>query len=572
MLNLDTHHMLIRISLLLILITSIETLPKNKQGPFKHSTQYVEIPETSIISQQLGLVLQEDQFMALDANNRMFSVFLKLNKPSTIHGRMQQCGGTELIDHETMAINKTITDYTTIFEQLLKISAGHYAPNSSNTSKSVNKRSILGFFNLGLNIITSAISGINQYRLNRHFNDLRSDFISFAEKVDKINANNVLIHRRFVKILKNMETNLVSYIDNLDCQLDSKLARALQHLKTIEYLSKLEKALEPLEHGTLTGKLTPHIVPYNALTKILSDHPELNNTLYSDMSPAFFYKAASLIIVDMIHSADSLTIHYVLTVPYLTFYNTFKSYRIRQIGISLPQSNSNLNSQCVMAKLPGVVVQSGGKFFSIENTICTDSQIKYCYSQPVYHLPEVTCLTNYSTCEFFPVSCSPSYIFDKTGLLVRHKKAIFALERSVSPNIHTISPNDLSISYLPWHTYSLVRFESQTLYSPTFISTSIELAAPDLEFDHSNIRYNKTVYADVSSLIETNANVEFSLKTSKTSLTLTYVLLGLTAIVIMSTMIIFYILHRFKQSLRNPNELQSPQPSISNDIPIILTS
>ena len=199
--------MVFSLLLLVKFIRSTEALLKGQHSPFTHSSSYVEIPETSIIFKQLGIVLQEDQFMGLDTNNRMISVFLKLNKPSTAATQFQRCNNSNHTYYESMAINKTISEYITIFEQIVKLSAGHYNPDVSNTSKSVHKRSILGFFNLGLNIMTSAISGINQYRLSKHFNDLRADFVKFAEQVNLMNKNNVLIHKKFVKILKTL--NLV---------------------------------------------------------------------------------------------------------------------------------------------------------------------------------------------------------------------------------------------------------------------------------------------------------------------------------------------------------------------------
>ena len=473
-----------------------------------------------------------------------------------------------------MAINKTISEYITIFEQIVKLSAGHYNPDVSNTSKSVHKRSILGFFNLGLNIMTSAISGINQYRLSKHFNDLRADFVKFAEQVNLMNKNNVLIHKKFVKILKTLESGMKAYTDRLNCQVNENLARTIEHVKFIEFTTKLEKILKPLEHGTLTGKLTPHILPYDALSNILIDHQELNTTLYKQMSPAFFYKSVSLIIVDLLHSQDAFTVHYVLTIPFLTPYNTFKSYNVRQIGIALPSDN-----QCVMASVPDVIVQSGRQYYSLENTICKTGKIKYCYSQPVYHLPEVTCLTNYSTCKFLPVPCTPSYIFDKTGLLVRHQETILALERGTKPTIKNISPDNFSISYLPWSKYSLVRMDTQTLYSPTFISTTIEIAIPETQFNHSEIQYNKSVYADINSLIETNAKLHIAAQSSNVSLTLSYILLGLLLTIVIAIIIILGIaVYRYRNRTATANEdvptsAQNTTPRPTTRIqPFILTS
>jgi hypothetical protein len=518
--------------------------PVEKDGTNNLSPEFVEIPETSLLFDQLGLILQESKFMALDTNNRLISVFLKLKKPVSQYS-IKNCDTNQT---NAMAINHTINNYERLFEEALKIA--QYSPNSQlNDTQRRSKRSILGLFNLGFNFVTSVISGVNQYRLSKHFNGLQKDFANFANMQNTINKNNVHIQKQFIKLMRSLQYGLKTYAHDLNCETSKHLQNTIQHIQSMEFSAHLEKLLEPLEHGTLTGKLTPKILPYEDLAKILSDHPELNNTLYKRLSPAFFYKSTQLMIVDLVHTNRFLTIHYVLTIPYLTESNTFRRYNVRQTGISLksPLKLAN-NNNCVQAKLPSIVVRSSDRYYSLENTICTESNsnVLLCYSQPVYHLPEIECLRNYSTCSFEPIPCSMKYIFDKTGLLIRHEnnEPILALERASKPSIVKIKPDDRSISFIPWRYYSLVKVASATLYSPTFISTFVDQAATDLSFNTSSISYNETVFANVDSLIDTNDQLRYQLKSSKQSLWLIYSMIGFILVVFL-----IFITLKFKNSL-----------------------
>lgn len=538
------------VPMLLLLLTAVlpehQVHPVMKNGAYHDfAPDFVEIPETSVLFDQLGLILQESQFMALDTNNRLISVFLKLQKPVSQYS-IKNCDTNQT---NAMAINETINNYERLFGEALKIA--QYSPNSNlNNTHKRPKRSILGLFNLGFNFVTSVISGVNQYRLNRHYNDLQKDFTNFANMQNAINRNNVQIQKQFVKLVRSLQYGLKTYAHDLNCETTKLLQNTIQHVQSMEFSAHLAKLLEPLEQGTLTGKLTPKMIPYTDLAKILSDHPELNSTLYKQLSPAFFYKSTKLIIVDLIHTQKFLTIHYVLTVPYLTESNTFRRYNVRQIGISLnPPQNHAAENRCVQAKLPSIVVKSSDRYYSLENTICTESNsnVLLCYSQPVYHLPEIKCLTNHSTCSFEPIPCSTNYIFDKTGLLIRHEtnEPILALERSSKPSIVKISPDNNSISFIPWQFYSLVKIASATLYSPTFISTFIDQGEKDFSFNTSSISYNKTMFANVDALIDTNDQLRFQSKSHQSSFWLIYALM-----ILIFTILLVLVTIKFRKSLQ----------------------
>ena len=462
---------LIILALLILFELTVTESTHSKSSTYHnhYSKDYVDIPETSVVFNELGVILQEEKFMGLDSNNVMISLFVKSNFSRFNPVAFSECLNNDLGKKAMDLINSTVLEYEQLFYELLNV---EYSM-SHNNSRSRNKRSILGFFNLGLNLFTSAISGLNQYRIGKQVSKLKEQFEDFVQSQERINARNIRIHKLFVKIIHNVELKMVKMLKDIQCKMDSNILKVASQLVANEYLSHLKELLSPLQSGVLTGRLSHNILPLPSLAQLIKEHPSLNGTIYTDLSPTLLYRASEIMVAEVRTTNSALVVHYILTVPFLTYKNTFKSYTLRQVGFMMSPGS------CAWFDLPTKVVLSNGIYYSLENTMCSAGPLDLCYSQPVHHLPEVQCLTNTSTCTLLADSCPPfQYIFDKTGILLRHEHKIMALLRgsTIVPAIHEISPANNGVTFLPWHKYSLIQIADQNIRSPTFISTFIEEA------------------------------------------------------------------------------------------------
>ena len=471
---------------------NVSALPKGPDYHDHYDKEFVDVPESSIVIRPIGVILQEQQLMGLDSNRMMISLFIKSHFPlqskspkscSPVNNTYTGITYTEA----GRQINESIEAALTLFRELVRIEKA-----------SPQKRSILSFFNLGFNLVSSAISGFNQHRISSHLAELRTEFEQFTRQQHNINEHNIKIQKMFVHLIHSMELKLSTLIKQAQCQTDSNILKISSRLISQEYLSHIKELLAPLYQGGLVGKLTPTILPLSGLRKVLTEHPTLNDTLYKELSPALLYKAAELMIVDVSTSAASLNIHYVLTLPYLTSANTFQSYTVRNVPFKLPSISYD---KCVVADLPNKVVKRGNKYYALDNTICNKAAINLCYAQPVFYLPSVHCLSNVSACVFKVVSCKEEYLFDRTGVLIHHNSEIQALERGAKymTSIKSISPPPNLVSFIPWARYALIQFREQNIHSPTFISTYFDEASPLINLNNPLKNYE---LSDTTTLLD----------------------------------------------------------------------
>jgi hypothetical protein len=128
------------ISILILFLSPSAAL--RKSGTDQSQSGYVEIPDTSVIIQKLGIILQQQEYMGMDTNDRMISFFIKLHKPNPSLNNSLSCAlKANIAINENDAINASMLQYQTIFEQLVRVNV-----TPRNTSSPRSKRSILGFF------------------------------------------------------------------------------------------------------------------------------------------------------------------------------------------------------------------------------------------------------------------------------------------------------------------------------------------------------------------------------------------------------------------------------------------
>ena len=463
-----------------------------------HQQDFIDIPETSIIMKNIGVILQEEKYVGLDSNNLMLSLFVKSKYPVVKPGNLASCPSHQIGTKAMEMINATLDEYNRLFTELLELDRSDMPIGNSTLSR--NRRSILGFFNLGLNLFSTAISGLNQYRISKQVTQLKRHFEDFVEFQEEVNAKNVQIHKKFVKILQKIELKVAKALQKIECEVKSEMVDLAETMLANEYITHLKELLAPLDEGTLTGQLNHKILPLSALKHLLREHPSLNGTIYTDMSAALMYKASEIMVAEIRTSEEGIVIHYIMTTPYLTLQNTFQKFTIKKVKVMVAPKS------CAILDIPTKVVKSGEKFYKLEDTICSDGPIELCYSQPAKYLPEVKCLTNPAECSFVSVPCDDfQYIFDKTGILLYHKMEVQALLRNTrkTTGIKLISPPGNRVSFLPWATYSLVQVMNHNVLSPTFISTSFE-EGQVLELNFTKNNYPVTNMSALMQLVEQN--------------------------------------------------------------------
>ena len=137
-----------------IVLTSVGgTVQKSPSYHNHYNKDFIGIPETSIIMDKMGVILQEEKFMGLDSNNIMISLFVKSKFPLQNKVAPETCSSNTSgwFFEATTMINDSVNESMTLFQELLNIEK-----LSQPSGNKRSKRSILGFFNIGLNLFTSA--------------------------------------------------------------------------------------------------------------------------------------------------------------------------------------------------------------------------------------------------------------------------------------------------------------------------------------------------------------------------------------------------------------------------------
>ena len=388
--------------------------------------------ENSITYEEIGVILQEEGVTAIDTTHSVISTFVKMELPPTCEGS----------DESNVDIEGVISKQITMFQSLTNLEA---SPRQ--------KRQLFAI--LGTSLLTAAFGTIGSLLIHHKANDNKDQFVKFARDQDSFNVKVVQFEREVVKVLKQTEEQYSA----IKCE-------GRRAITTLQYVLKIQSMFSMLKNGVLCSKLTTDILDMEDIELILQQHPELNSTLYTTDSVAYFYRVAEICIADVSHQqGNSLAIHYLITIPFLTHLNTFPSYKVAQTGFT----KMNL---CYKAVIPRKVIKVGKHFKSIDNLNCKGDLLPICAAEPAIHMTSISCLENVTECSFTRVACKDDFVYDKAGLLIRHSTAIHFLDNTKTIKVVTQPAN--GVTFIPWADASLVQIGNRSVYSPTFTSSYIK--------------------------------------------------------------------------------------------------
>ena len=374
-----------------------------------HGTVY---KERSITYNEIGVILQKSGVTAIDTTHSILDIFVKLETPERCDTNNNTVSFNTDIDNE-------ITKQLEMFKSLTNI-------QTALVSRHKRQLAILGASLLG-----AAFSTIGSLLIRHKSNDVKNEFHAYAQVQNAFNKKIIRFDNNIVKVLKQTENRL----QEIDCQNREGLA-------TLKFIIKIKSMFAMLKKGMLCSDITTEMLEMSDVRYILNQHPELNTTLYSIESLSYFYQTSQICLANiMFLEGNALTIHYLITVPFLTAKNTFPSYRVAQTGF---KSKNN----CYFLNLPAKVIKVGNTYKSIDNLMCQaeGSPIPICSAEPAEHMDPITCLSNITTCTFQRLpNCQDKFIYDKSGLLIKHSEPIQVLTKQKL--IKVIEPTQNEISF-----------------------------------------------------------------------------------------------------------------------------
>ena len=396
--------------------------------------------ESSITYEEIGVLLQEDGVTAIDTTHSVISTFVKIELPPV-------CG-------ETADYNKDVDDVISKQIDMFHSLTGLEAPARQ-------KRQLLAI--LGTSLLSAAFGTIGSLFIHKRASNNKNQFLQFAQDQNSFNKKIVQFEKDVVKVLKETEKQYAA----IKCE-------SRREIVAIQYISKIQSMFSMLKNGVLCSELTTDILELKDIELILEQHPELNSTLYSTDSVAFFYRVAEICIADISYKKEaSLTLHYLITTPWLTHSNTFPSFKIAQTGFAREGS-------CYNAKLPRNVIKANNEYKSIDNLMCKGEKLPICAAEPAKHMMSINCLTNITACSLEKVPCKDNFVYDKAGILIKHSKEVHLLDNHRTIKVVPAPKNE--VTFVPWDQVSIVQIGNRSIYSPTFVSSYIRFTTVNINY------------------------------------------------------------------------------------------
>ena len=506
---------------------------------FLYSLLTVVAGHESLVYEGHGVMLKRDKFVALNSNERLISLFVRVTIPKIHHPNTCNYGPfgvsvsnpsaitilhkarfSALIDDTASRLKSEANDLVELFTEL-----------KADTYSGSSKKRYAGLLGLGLGAVNLAFTAFTSFELNSHNKKLEKRFESFKKVQDRRYLNLLKTEESLVTLIEQLEHGFNNKMAVLTCLSDEAIALTYAEKLTNSWSKRLSSLFQYIKLGSLSGGLNADIIGVSHLRNILRDHPLLNNTIYSN-SLMNFYKTTDVMMLDASVTNDFLFLHYVMKVPIVDASNIFKLYKTFQVALSA-------NKSCTAFDLPFYVYKSNtnDEFYALNTEACDfRGSIAMCYIPIFQQSKGISCLNNVANCLPKPISCNPRTVYDKSGLLiggVKDVKVVFT-NRSVV----VIKTTALGTRFLPWGDKAYVQVADVIFESPMRKSSFI--AVPyNSSYDQTMIYFlknNNYTHVDIGSA-SVAASIQAMIRAEteehhQTSSVLTWVAISLSSLAV----------------------------------------
>ena len=409
-------------------------LSSNRRVPKGDDVTAMYYPNT-IIFEKLGVLLKQTSLVALDTDSSIINVFYKVKTRTK-----KACESTE----SNRMVEIKVKEAVEIHENLMKIHHGRDGPQEGNRKKRFLAAIVGGI--LGL-----ATSGISSLLINRNVNKFKNEFHEFKDAVHGFEVDQINLDKRIIHIIKEQK--------DIACEVEQhQILEELKPLLAYFYAGSFEKQ-----------RLKPQIFKPKDLVRILKDHEELKETLYKISKLEYLYLAANVHVgnVKFDDKMGELTVHFLLTVPWLTGENTHPLYKTKEV-------EKKNKEGCWKIGLPPAVMKIGAAYHTIRDQECENRfPLMTCNEQKPAPTNNISCLTQGQSCVMSQETCNRNYIYDLNGLLAFVPRTATAVETRKERRIVKI--DGPRFKFFPWAEYALITIDNMTHYRPSYIETNIEV-------------------------------------------------------------------------------------------------
>ena len=306
-------------------------------------------------------------------------------------------------------------------------------------------------------LIASGWTLYQQYKLDKHVQQLSAKFNEFSELSEKFEKSTIEFEEHAVKVLSKMDEKINLMTEGIQCLARTTSEQILMSQRMAQFENYISAVFSQLQQGKLQGPVSTMLLNAYAFRN-LANGTKFRNTVYRDHPELL--TTGVLTLVDADKYRGYFTAHYILSVPRLTHATIYPLYRVVVV-----QFNTN-NSLCGRAVLPPYVMEVDGDFLEAKNVdTCEDrGSLKLCIPKDKLVPEPVPCLAGdlayFKRCMIKGEKCVSEFSELSSGLLV-HAIGDVRAKKVGQKEIEEI-PNR---PYYPYKNYSLVIFDNNAINS-----------------------------------------------------------------------------------------------------------
>ena len=362
----------------------------------------------SILLHEHGFLLREHGMLYLDTNNVYLSVFLNLAIPKfELHDSTEPCRN-ELTTQVKRANTEALSVAQVLVNrhgQLLDVDNGIGKP----------KRSIAAALGIGIGVFNLIFTGVAEFRVSKHIREVQNEFYNFKTQQSYINKKFINVLEKTVSVVDHDLKRLAVEMNSMECVQALILQQADINVRIQKWVKKLEQIFYYINKGSLSGSLNSFILEPSDLIKILNDHKELHNTIYSE-NLMLFYQSTKVAYLESEVSSDSnfLSLHLILEIPLLQKSKAYLLFKVDKIPLVI-------NGTCLTVQSTKYMFSKTAEyeFMDLNEESCDIRDlISICNEIVPQNLNRSTCIDG-NNCELKQTSCEPTrFIYHYTGILV----------------------------------------------------------------------------------------------------------------------------------------------------------
>lgn len=345
-------------------------------------------------------------------------------------------------------------------------------------------------------LFTLGFDWFQSRKIKDKMDNLKSDFISFTETEHSFTKNQLTVDKDIIKMIRIRENSTLQALDELECKTDAIIMNIIQSNKVRKFMKRVDAILQPLNHGSRTGSISPEVFNLNDVTDMIQKNERLKSSIYAT-NPSWIYSTSKITVAEASDNTDSITVHLILSIPVIKSDSLHTFYQSKQTGFEA-------NGSCWTLDIPEMTytdkikTPQGEKteFFRLDDSTCSGELIKFC-TMDISHEEKnndtttnsqlVSCLSDrhIEHCKLIPIECQDNLVYNQNGVMIKSNSEVTGILRVVSNSKKTRewdpSSSQSKTKWFGWETFSHIQYKDGIVYSSDYDSTITAFTREDID-------------------------------------------------------------------------------------------